>query len=135
MTRRTRRRGYALIMVVLFVTLYLSLWSVAARQVATMLRIEQARSQQINRDAAALPAIAALAQGLEALEVGYPPASPYVVAVSGTSFSLIYTQAGASQGGTSWTVQVVPTTDQVEPTDPNHPDLDPSQFQPTSPPG
>jgi hypothetical protein len=129
MTPNPRRRGYALIAVILFVTLYLGLWSVAARQVSILLRIEQARANRIALDATAVPALEALAQGLAALEVGYPPANPYVVGTSGSGFTLVYTRL---EGG-NWSVQALPSADAPDPTDPAHATLDPTQFQPTPP--
>jgi hypothetical protein len=114
----TRRRGYALVVVLLFLTLFMGLWGIAARQIGTMLRIEQARARQARRNADALPAMSVLAQGLAALEVGYPPTTPYVVDVVGTGYTLTYIRDSSST--TDWLVQVTPT-------DPNNPML-PQQF-------
>ena len=50
MTRRRRRRpGYAMVIVVLFVLLFLGLWGRAARQVGSMIRIEEARARRVRR--------------------------------------------------------------------------------------
>jgi hypothetical protein len=133
MKSSTRRRGYALVVVLLFLTLFMGLWGIAARQIGTMLRIEQARARQAKSDTAALPAMAALAQALAALEVGYPPSSPYVVGVGSTDFTVTYTMVGASDPSSSWSVQVAPASSLLPPTDPNHPTLDPQQFTPQHP--
>jgi hypothetical protein len=133
MKTSTGRRGYALVMVLLFLTLFMGLWGIAGRQIGTMLRIEQARVRQANSDAVALPAMSALAQGLAALEVGYPPSSPYVVVVGNTGFTLAYTLVGSSDPTSTWSVQVAPNSSLLPPTDPNHPLLDTHQFIPQHP--
>ena len=118
-----QRRGYALVMVLLFITLFLGLWSMAVKQIGTMLRIEQARAARLKRDTEALPAITALAQALAALEVGYPPSTPYAAVVGSSGFTAVYTMTESSDSSTSsWSVQVVPTTDQSQPI------LNPQQF-------
>lgn len=119
--RRPRPRGFALVLVLIFVTLILGAWGVAARHTAAMIRIEQARAHRARRDAARLPALSALAAAAALLEVGYPPASPYagaVPAADGTRYLARFAQDPAS--GT-WTVSVAPGGE-------GEPLLDPAQF-------
>lgn len=130
MRPRPRRRGYAMVAVVAFVLVFLGLWTVAARQISSMLRIEQARAKRIARDAAALPARKALAQALAALESGYPPANPYtcLVTVDSTEFAVTYTINPDTEDPTDWLVTASTTVD------PGLPALDPGEFK-ASPPG
>ena len=85
MTPRTRpgrpAGGYAMVLVVLFMVLFLGLWGQAARQIGSMIRIEEARDRRVRRDADRLLVQAALARGLAALEQGYPPADPFTCVV------------------------------------------------------
>jgi hypothetical protein len=131
---RPRRRGYAMVAVVAFVLIFLGLWTVAARQIDTMLRIEQARSNRIKREGPQgnLPALRALAQAIEAFNWGYPPpndpshpspACPCyrTVTVDGTEFAIEF--AVNPDDPTDWTVTVSTMVD------PGMPPLDPSQFE------
>jgi hypothetical protein len=129
MRLRPRRRGYAMVAVVVFVLVFLGLWTIAARQISSMLRVEQARAKRIARDAAALPSRQALAQALAALESGYPPTNPYVclVTVGPTEFAVTFTINPATEDPTDWLVTASTTTD------PGLPALDPSQFEPSPP--
>ena len=43
-SRRRKRPGYAMIMVVLFLLLFLGLWGQAARQIGSLIRTEEART-------------------------------------------------------------------------------------------
>jgi hypothetical protein len=124
MNPSTPRRGYALVIVLVFLTLFMGLWSIAARQIGIMLRIEQARGHQAGSDATALPAMQALAQGLAALEVGYPPSNPYVADVPNTGYTLTYTRDLTIT--TNWSIQVAPS-------DPNNP-IPPQTFKSITPP-
>ena len=126
---RPRRRGYAMVAVVVFVLGFLGLWTVAARQISSMLRVEQARAKRIARDAAALASRQALAQALAALESGYPPANPYVclVMAGGTEFAITYQINPDTEDPTDWLVSASTTTD------PGLPALDPAEFEATPP--
>jgi hypothetical protein len=118
-----------MVAVVVFVLGFLGLWTVAARQISSMLRVEQARARRIARDAAGLPARKALAQALAALELGYPPANPYVcqVTIDGTEFAVTYTINPTTEDPTDWLVTASTITD------PGLPALDPSQFEANPP--
>jgi len=70
MNTRPTRRGYAMVLVLVFIATLLCLHSVAYRHVAAALRIEKARVLQRDRDEGR---IHALARGLGLLETGLPP--------------------------------------------------------------
>jgi hypothetical protein len=129
MTPRPPRRGYAMVAVVLFVMLFLGLWGVAARQLGSMLRIEQARVRRVQRDLDDLGATQALAKALAALEIGFPKTTPYTcrVDVGGIYFALTFTRNPDGSDLTAWSVQATPTTDLTAPI------LDLGQFQSTPP--
>ena len=118
-----------MVAVVVFIVVFLGLWTLAARQISSMLRVEQARARRIARDAAALPARRALAKALAALESGYPPTNPYTcfVAIDATEFALTFTINPDTEDPTDWLV-VASTI-----TDPGLPALDPAHFEATPP--
>jgi hypothetical protein len=130
MRPRPRRSGYAMVVVVMFVILFLGLWSLAARQVSSLLRVEQARANRVSRDVTNLPACRALAKALAALQVGYPPTNPYVcqVSIDGNAFALTFTIDTSLNDNHAWEVQAATTNDTSPPV------LNPSQFGPTPPP-
>ena len=126
--RRKSRSGYAMVLVLVFVVLFLGLWSIAARQVGSMLRIEQARAGRVSRDAERLPAATVLAQALASLETGYPPSSPYtcsLLAANGNLFAITFTRDLTTTD--QWIVSVAPTSDETLPP------LNCAQFGVTSP--
>jgi hypothetical protein len=127
--RPPQRRGYAMVAVLIFVILFLGLWSIAAQGVSSLLRVEQARARRVARDANYLPHRKALAQAAAAFQLGYPPTNPYEcqVVVDGAAYALTFTIDPSGNDPTAWLV----TTSQ--PADPGLPPLDPSQF-PASPP-
>ena len=117
-----------MVLVVLFLVTFLGLWGQTARQIGSMIRIEEARARRVRRDAARLPAEAALAQALAALERGFPPSASYACGVTtadGSSFIVTFLRDPAAAD--EWLVSVEPTTES------NLPPLDPSQFGATSP--
>jgi hypothetical protein len=79
MKTRPTRRGYAMVLVLVFIATLLCLYSVAYRQVAAALRIEKARVLQRHRDEGR---IHALARGLKLLETGLPPSDAYTCGVT-----------------------------------------------------
>ncbi len=102
------RRAYAMMLVLVFIVLFLSIYSVAYRHATTALRIETAGTLQRERDRGS---IVALARGLALLETGLPPLNPYVCGVTidtptgARSFTVTYTSAGVG----SWSVRSPPT--------------------------
>jgi hypothetical protein len=110
MTRNRPRAGYAMMLVVVFLVLILSLSSVAFRNLGTALRIESARAVTQVRDEGSLQAAA---RGLAVLQTGLPPTDPYVAGVTietstGTrNFSVTF----ASEDETIWSVQAAPVVD------------------------
>jgi len=104
----TPKRGYAMVMALVFIALLLSIYSVAYRQVAAALRIETARTLQRQRDEGSLQA---LARGLTLLETGLPPEDPYVCAVTiGTSTGeRSFTVTFTSEAEGRWCVHAAPT--------------------------
>jgi hypothetical protein len=111
--RSRPRRGYAMAMVVVFVTLFLTLWSLSFRQLSALLRLEAARTRHLQRDAGSLRAVA---RGLAALETGYPPAAVYVCSVSLDSgrYALTFRRTDPDV----WTVDASASNDDLPPLDP-----------------
>jgi hypothetical protein len=72
--RLPKRRGYALLLVIIFSLLFLTLMSVAWRRMSSAVRVFSVRTSHISRDRGCLQA---LAHALERLEHGVPPASTY----------------------------------------------------------
>jgi len=112
---RTRtRRGYAMLAVLAFVILFVSLLGVAYRQTASSLRLEKARSAQAVRDAGA---VHALARAMALLETGRPPSDPCIrgVTLETPAGPRAYTVTFTSLGDDNWRVGVAPTGDGVAP--------------------
>jgi hypothetical protein len=105
--RRPARRGYALMLVMLFVVLFLVMLGVTWRQVASVLRIETVRQSQVRRDRGCLLAVV---QGIHFMETTPPAASPYVwgTTIDGKSFTVTFTQDPGDS--TLWTVEAVPSS-------------------------
>jgi hypothetical protein len=72
--RLPKRRGYALLLVVMFTMLFVMLAGVAWRQMSSVVRNFSVRTSRIQRDQGALQA---LAHALRRLENGVPPADDY----------------------------------------------------------
>jgi hypothetical protein len=106
---RRARRGYALVLVSVFLLLLLAMLGATFRQTAAMLRVETARSNQVIRDEGSLRAAA---RALAMLENGPPPADPYVVVLGVStsagprSYQVTFASTTSATGG--WSVQVVP---------------------------
>lgn len=105
--RPDSRRGYALMLVLVFLMLLVSLLGLTYQQIAAVLRVESYRSRQTLSDQGCL---GAAAQALAQLESGPPPTDPYVFAATvetslGTRY---YTVTIASEGTNLWAVQVSP---------------------------
>ncbi len=103
MTRRSDRAGYAMLLVLAFLVVFLSLLGMSYSQLASSLRMETVRAQQKQRDEGS---IHALALGVALLETGYPPSSPYVCGVDMATSTGVYsfTVTFASEGGDAWSV-------------------------------
>jgi hypothetical protein len=126
--RKRVRRGYAMIMVILFLVLFLGLWSQATGQIASMIRIEEARQRRVQRDTARLPASTSLARAIAALEVGFPPSTPYsCTATASDGTALILTFERAEDNPDEWIVSAVPGSSVALP------QFDPEQFATTAP--
>jgi hypothetical protein len=108
MQPRSPRGGYAMLLVVGFLVLFLALLSMAGSQLGAALRAQSARALQFQRDEGPL---CALARGLALLETGLPPVSPYACGVTintstgPSSFTVTFTSTGTN----SWSVNSAPT--------------------------
>lgn len=109
------RSGFALMLVLVFIVLFLAMLGVACRQTAAALRIESVRTLQTQRDEGSLHA---LAKGLALLETGLPPADPYIcgVDISTSTGVRSFTVTFASEGAGAWSVNSVPTAEGDFPT-------------------
>jgi hypothetical protein len=105
-----RRRGYTVMLVLVFLILLLSLLGLTYRQAATVLRLEAARSKQILRDEGSLQATA---RAMAMLQNGPPPTDPFVVTLGvvtsagGRSYQVTITSEPDAGTG-RWKVTVVP---------------------------
>jgi len=121
MKTRPRRDGYAMVLVLVFIALMLTFYSVSYRHVAATLRAETVRIRQRQRDEGCIQAVA---RGLTLLETGSPPSNPYTcAAVIGAppeerSFTVTFT----SETEDVWSVCAVPTEW------PDQPEAMPSSF-------
>ena len=102
------RRGYALLTVSIFLVLMLATTGVVHRQLASTLRIGQARVRAEQRDEALIPA---LAKAVELLETGTPPSDPYACGTTiNTSQGLeSITLTFANESGGTWSVHAATT--------------------------
>ena len=69
------RRGYAMVIVLMFIVLFLAMLGVVCRELAGALRVESLHAIEVQRDEGS---IQALARALALLETGLPPTNPYV---------------------------------------------------------
>ena len=117
MTHRSgNRRGYSMVMVVLFLVLILGMWGQAGRRIASLMRIEQARARRVLKDAAQAPAAAALARALATLEQGFSPSPSYTCAIQAPDGSLFAaTFASVPESPNQWVVSVSSTSDTTLP--------------------
>lgn len=109
------RLGYAMLLVVAFILVFLALLGVAFRQLGSAVRIETVRVLQVQRDQGSMHA---LARGLTLLETGMPPTTPYAgsVMIATSKGPQSYTVTFTSEGGTQWAVSSMPTpADEVPP--------------------
>lgn len=127
MRARPPRRGYAMVLVLVFIALLLTFYSVAYRNVAAALRVETARSLQQQRDEGV---IHALARAVALLETGSPPTDPYVceATIGVPPDERHFTVTFATEGVNLWSVQAAPTEW------PDSPEPMPPSFAETPPP-
>ena len=104
----TARDGYALVLVLIFMILLLSLAGMAYRHVGSALRVESVRAAQVVRDEGSIPA---LARALALLGTGPPPTNPYVcgVLIDTSSGTRSFTITMSSEVEGEWTVHAAPT--------------------------
>ena len=102
------RAGYAMMLVLVSLVLFLALWSVAHRQLAAALRVASVQAKRIQRDEGS---VHALARGLALLETGLPPSNPYTGSVNVTTLTgpRSYAVTFTSEGGTNWSVRAAPS--------------------------
>jgi hypothetical protein len=79
---RSPRRGYALMMVLVFLVLFLAILGVCYRHIAAMLRVESVNQTRTVYDE---DCIAALARAMALLESGLPPSNPFVCGATQTT--------------------------------------------------
>jgi hypothetical protein len=72
----TRRCGYALVTVILFNVLFLSLLGVAWRHMVSVIRVATVRAEQIERDESL---VCAMGRAMRMLETGRPPVNSFTV--------------------------------------------------------
>jgi hypothetical protein len=105
--RSPNRRGYALVMVILFNVLFLMLLGVAYRQMASAIRIATVRTEQLHRDEGV---VRALARAMRMLETGRPPigsAGTYQCYTTiGPGFFLLTFTPGTDPSVEAWSVTV-----------------------------
>jgi hypothetical protein len=108
MKSKSSRSGYAMLLVLAFLVLFLSVLSLAYSQIASLIRAETARAQEALRDQGSIPA---LGRAMALLETGYPPTNPYECGtiVDSSMGSTEFTVTFTSQGSGNWSVDVVPT--------------------------
>jgi hypothetical protein len=106
--RPARRRGYAMITVLVFLAVLMTTLGVTHRHMASLLRREQAQWEVDRFDAGPR---CALARGVALLETGLPPDNPYtcitqIITPEGEeSFTVSYRKVS----GHKWRVEVAPT--------------------------
>jgi hypothetical protein len=121
-----------MLLVLVFITLVLSFFSVSQRYIASAVRAETAQSLRRERDEGTLRA---LGRGLALLETGFPTENPYSCATTiDTStgpriYTVTFSEEGADpEGHPRWSVRAVPTGPYDSP-----PPM-PERFTGTSPP-
>jgi hypothetical protein len=113
---RPPRNGYAMVLVLVFIALMLTFYSVAYRRIGAALRAETIRTLQTERNEGC---IHAAARGLALLETGLPPSNPYVcgTSVGSPPRDRSFTVTFGSQEEGVWWVHAAPTVwpDEPEP--------------------
>jgi hypothetical protein len=104
--RRNRRRGYALLLVLAFITLMFSSLAVSQRYLSSAIRATHFQAQVEQRNAGSL---SVAADALMLLETGLPPEAPFVCQVardtpSGECRYTVTFRSEELEGG--WTIRV-----------------------------
>ena len=103
--RLPNRRGYALVVVLLFNVLFLMLLGITWRQIAGVIRVATVRAEQVQRDEGV---VCALARAMHMLETGRPPigsASTYQCYTTiGLGFFLLTFTPGTDPSVEAWSV-------------------------------
>lgn len=109
----SRRRGYALMAVLLFSMVFMMLLGVASRHVASVVRTATVRVGQTHRDEGSM---AALARSLKLLETGLP-ANGYVccATISTSTGTRSYTVRFDQQADGTWSVSARPKLSNEDP--------------------
>jgi hypothetical protein len=113
--RHTQRRcGYAMLLVMIFISLLLSVASVCFRDIASALRTEQAMEQLEWRDEGVVRAVA---EATTLLESGLPPASPFVggIAVDTSAGTRSFTVTFIETSAGHWQIEAHPTLPEESP--------------------
>lgn len=97
-----------MLLVLIFLALVLSLYSLSYRHTAAALRVEATRTLQLQRDEGS---VHALAMGLALLETGLPPSNPYICAVTidTSTGERSFTVTFALETANTWSVGARPT--------------------------
>lgn len=105
---RLARRGYALMLVLTFIVLFLAMLGIAWRNASSALRIAAIRSTQEQRDHGSLQAVA---KAVRLLETGLPPTTPYVcgVTIDAPLGPQAYTVTFTAETETNWSIYAIPT--------------------------
>ena len=112
MSGRPSRRGYAMMLVVVFLGLVFSFLSLSCRYFATAVRVQKGRI--VSEESRNEGSILALAAGLALLETGRPsndtPGSyPYRIPIATSTVNASYTVTFSSADLINWSVEARPT--------------------------
>lgn len=102
---RQLRRGSALVLVMAQISLLIIFWSMANRQTGHLLKTSNALSRRSQRD---LGSLSALAVGVQLLETGVPPHSPFVGSTTSGGHDYIITFTRTAEG--VWIVESAPAS-------------------------
>jgi hypothetical protein len=108
---RPNRRGYALMLVIIFIALFLTMLGLAWRQTSSLLRVETIRAVQMRRDQGCLPAAILGIHYLETCQANSTtPSSPQLYLIDGfpNTFTVAFTLESTS-GGKTWSIVATPT--------------------------
>jgi hypothetical protein len=104
---RSTRRGYAMVVVLVFLALMLSMLAVSQRRLGSVLRVESGFVDAEARGDRAR----AMGKALDVLWTGPPPSDPYVCStvVETSAGAKSYTITYEEQGGQHYRIRVEPT--------------------------